>query len=1077
MEAFPNTLIRASAGTGKTYQLSNRFIKLLHTGVLPEQILAVTFTRLAAGEILDRIMSRLAAAASDPQICDELSAAIDDPSLAPARCLDLLEQLTRQLHRLHVETLDSYFARLARSFGLELGLPPGWKIIEEVEDEQLRTQSIQTLLRNDAYALASLLKLLFKGDADRSITQQLLDMVGRLYELYRESKQPAWHRFPPTEMLKAAELNKLIREFSQLELPTHKKIVEAFERELGFACEKEWERFIEKGNVKQILEGNTTYYRKEYAPETLAGYHKLIDHARNVLIAELAEQTAATYQVLQLFDTIYSVQKDAARAYRFDDITFRLSRFVKLRSMHLNSFRLDTRVSHLLLDEFQDTSLDQWRVLQPLASHLTNPEDQKSFFFMGGKTSFFCVGDPKQAIYGWRGGRAEIFDALPEQLGELDETQLVKSFRSSPVIIDFVNEVFANCTRHSKLGRAEEAVTKWAKRFPHHETSKQDLPGYVRMVTSRFPEENETRSQANWRYAAEQIHDVHERIPGFSIGVLVRTNQAGAAIVGHLRKRGVPASEERGGNQLSDSAPVQLLLSLVKLADHPGDSVTRYHLATNALGRQLGFTDFSDLPKAVSLSKSLRSELMERGFGRTIAKYAGWLMPYSNPRQQRRLQQLVQLAYSYEDNTTLRPTHFVHFVENKRVPDPTQARVRVMTLHQAKGLEFDIVFLPDIDGNLVSQFKQCVFKRESPSEPVSQISRQCRKEIRAILPPELQSLFDQATYDDVTGELCLIYVAITRAVHALHMVVQPGNPKVNTSSRLITNAVAKEAKLDATVEVFCRGDADWHLQAEPADEATTTSRQVLLEQPIQWQPAETVRPESLTIRTPTSRKHKSSLWEANQVSADADKTTVAASSLLNLNNLEAAARGAMIHKWFQQITWLDQSLLQRDQWLSSVLSIAPGTLEHEQELQNFEKILLQPAIRDSLSKSFYIPPTDLNFADPIQPDEADVFTEYPFVYRVDNEFVSGIIDRLVLLKSAGRVVAADIIDFKTDVLDPENQAAVTTQVDLYRHQVGEYRNAVCRLYGLEHKRVATRLFFVNYDLIQLVEPVSSELES
>ena len=97
-------------------------------------------------------------------------------------------------------------------------------------------------------------------------------------------------------------------------------------------------------------------------------------------------------------------------------------------------YRLNGHVAHLLLNEFQDTSALQWRVLRPFVQRVVGGADR----------SLFCVGNVKQAIYGWRGGVAEIFDAVDEEFGPLPVRALNESFRSSLVVIDCVNRVFEN---------------------------------------------------------------------------------------------------------------------------------------------------------------------------------------------------------------------------------------------------------------------------------------------------------------------------------------------------------------------------------------------------------------------------------------------------------------------------------------------------------------------------------------------------------------------------------------------------------------------------------------------------------
>src|SRR4051794_33096183 len=103
--AFPNVVIRASAGTGKTYQLAVRFIGLLAAGARPDEILATTFTRKAAGEILDRVLSWLANAATDGTERKKLSAEIGK-QLTPEKCREMFITMVRRLHALRVGTLD-----------------------------------------------------------------------------------------------------------------------------------------------------------------------------------------------------------------------------------------------------------------------------------------------------------------------------------------------------------------------------------------------------------------------------------------------------------------------------------------------------------------------------------------------------------------------------------------------------------------------------------------------------------------------------------------------------------------------------------------------------------------------------------------------------------------------------------------------------------------------------------------------------------------------------------------------------------------------------------------------------------
>ncbi|REJ88159.1 MAG: helicase, partial [Planctomycetota bacterium] len=188
----PREVIRASAGTGKTYQLSSRYIAQLKR-VAPDRILATTFTRKAAGEILERVLQRLAEACRDPHRRSELAASIGETELARQQCEELLSGLTSQLHRIRVGTLDSFFSRVAGAFSLELGLPPGWRLLDDLEDEQLRGRAIETVLREgDARDLTQLIHLLDKGRAGRGVTRLVRDTIDDLYDVYLDTDEHAW---------------------------------------------------------------------------------------------------------------------------------------------------------------------------------------------------------------------------------------------------------------------------------------------------------------------------------------------------------------------------------------------------------------------------------------------------------------------------------------------------------------------------------------------------------------------------------------------------------------------------------------------------------------------------------------------------------------------------------------------------------------------------------------------------------------------------------------------------------------------------------------------------------------------
>nr|MBP6507318.1 UvrD-helicase domain-containing protein [Opitutaceae bacterium] len=124
-------MILASAGSGKTYALTNRFVRLLALGAAPERIVALTFTRKAAGEFFDEILKKLAEAASDATKAAKLAEEIGGPVLGTTDFLRLLRGVTDSMHRLHLGTFDGFFARVARNFPLELGLTGEFEVLQD----------------------------------------------------------------------------------------------------------------------------------------------------------------------------------------------------------------------------------------------------------------------------------------------------------------------------------------------------------------------------------------------------------------------------------------------------------------------------------------------------------------------------------------------------------------------------------------------------------------------------------------------------------------------------------------------------------------------------------------------------------------------------------------------------------------------------------------------------------------------------------------------------------------------------------------------------------------------------------
>ena len=465
-------------------------------------------------------------------------------------------------------------------------------------------------------------------------------------------------------------------------------------------------------------------------------YRKLFEHVQGVYLQQIRAQMEGTYAMLERFHATYSEIKQETGALRFEDVTRVLAGGGRAAGIEQQRFRLDSPIAHLLLDEFQDTSLPQWQVIRPLAQYVTGPEGDRKTPWRSEPRSFFCVGDAKQAIYAWRGGKSEIFEALDSDLGQLTKQPLNKSYRSAQPVIDVVNRVFREMPRHDNLERLEPAVREWSERFPEHTTALTELPGYVELRTAPEAGEGENATDVKLAWTAERVKELTALAPGYSIGILTRRNDTVTQLIHELRQRDVPASEE-GGGRLNDSPATQVILSLLKLADHPRDTVARFHVAQSPLATIVGYDNFRDELQTLKLSRAVRTQLLDEGYGPTLRRWAEPLAAHCDRREWTRLQQLVETGYAYEHLATLRPADFVRYVELKRVTDPTAADVRVMTVHQSKGLQFDMVVLADLDAALIGQPESFVTGQPSPTAPIDCVCLYRNADIQRLLPQRL----------------------------------------------------------------------------------------------------------------------------------------------------------------------------------------------------------------------------------------------------------------------------------------------------------------------------------------------------
>ncbi len=1032
----PHRLILASAGTGKTYELSGRFLELLFRGVPPERILATTFTRKAAGEIFDRLLERMVAAIEEPEERRGLAVQTGVELGERALCAHLA-RMTRSLERFRVRTLDAFFVHLAHLFALELGLPPDWSIVEEAEDEALRRAALaRALARADRLELLALLRDLQPAKAARSIERVLLENVREDRDAFLDSESEAWDRVTTPEAPSAAELARARQALVDMPLPRKTKggFDSRWESEqceiLTRVDEGQWKEFIGKGLGKACRADPHApqYYGHPIPPDALAGLRLLLHQAAHVLLADVGRENRAARRWLERFETAYEEEKETERAYRFEDLPKHLHPLDENRvgELDLVWYRLDGRIDHLLLDEFQDTSPVQWRILRHLASEILADGT--------GERSFFCVGDVKQSIYGWREAEPRLLGTLHERHPVLEPESLVTNYRSSPVILDTVCKVFAGIAANPALAEEpkQRAARDWQARF---ETPRahDSLPGAAWLLEA--PEaEGEDKELAPLRLAAQRALEICEAAPGATIAILLRRNRHQARTIYLLRQLKIHASGE-GGNPLTDSNAVLHMLSLFHLADHPGDSAAAFHVATSPLGPLSGLTPGGDEAQRVEVARVVRRRLSIEGYGAFCASFRPLVGERYGAWDQKRFEQLVDLAYAFEARAGLRTDPFVDHVRITRVEDPTSNQVKVMTIHMAKGLEFDAVILPELDLGLSLRETPILTLRPDPAGLLEAVSHSRGEELCRLddSPGGLHALWSEHEERETREALCLLYVAMTRAKHRLDLILQARKTPAKSGFAGILRSAFGHPRADARGVLWshARNDEAWFRAEATPSPAPDASREPRFRAPR--------APRSLPRRTPSAAEGAGRLDPRD---------------LLRSPGAPARVRGLLVHRWLAEVEWLEDFRTSDAELLALARPITDDAELAQEALADLRRALARPNARALLARP--------------AGGDPEVWRERAFELVLPAEngsetLLSGAFDRVVLERRDGKVVRALVIDFKTDRVAKKE---LEERVAFYRPQLASYRRVLARMTGLPEQTIAARLLFLELDEVR-----------
>jgi len=1069
----PSQIQQASAGTGKTYALSSRYLQLLLAGTDPATILATTFTRSAAGEILDRIVKRLADAAADPAACSELSGQLA-AQLTQDQAVAQLAALMRQINQLQVGTIDSFFYRLARASSFELGLPANWELADDDLMAMARDRAVQRVLADGQ--TASLLNLISHTEADRKISTALDRVIEGHYELFQQAPASAWELDAGGALRRASEqeIRALAERMAELEIGD-KRMAKSVADDQSLLAQGELLELAGRSLVCRAAQEDFTYYKKPWPAGVEQVYRELLGLCRAELLAFNIERNRSMHRLLELYAGHFRELQREQGTLGFADVTRMLEALAQTGGTRLLN-RLDGAVDHLLLDEFQDTSSQQWSVLAPFSRVAVGA---------GNTGSLFCVGDTKQAIYGWRGGVSEMFDVVRQEFGPAigEAPPLIASRRSAPAVIETVNQVFMGLAAVNTRSNVERTtIDAWSAGFSRHDTVHRTMTGTARLVQAEVSggPGDKVSSEENRKAVDAATVDAVQRITdstAINVGVLVRANADAARLILELRRRGIPCSEE-GGNPLTDSVAVNVILAAMQLADHPADSVSAFLVSHSPVGELLGIAphfspnDPAFAPACHRGGKGLRQRLQDEGYGATCLWLARTLFDQGTERERLRMEMLVNQATEFDLQGSLRPGEFVRRMEALRITDPTSARVRVMTIHRSKGLEFEAVIAPlyGTKSGWCPQSPETVCSRDPNTRHINRIVRYVPSELRPMLPPDLQDVFEAYESGKIRESLCLLYVMLTRAVRDLTVIVGPGaTPDKSSPEGVLLATLGATGTGQASGVVHQTGDPEW-FRKPAADRPSVPSRNRTSDDAGFYLPDQ--EPAGLTALVREPRSKRGSTWQ--RPSGHDSYKPRTGSQLLGLARLDRATRpdgdsaltgrqrGIVLHRLYQDLEWIDTKTRLPDkipdnQFLAaSDPSGQPAILVAE-----FKRQIALPQTAALLNRTSYLNHVRTEFLKPdhtlLEALEVRVKNEFPLVASLGTEMVEGFVDRLVLIYEGSRLIAAEIVDYKTDEIPAE---AASKLAQHYGDQLWRYRDGLAVQLGLERTSIHGRIAFV-----------------
>ena len=627
MAFVDNLAYEASAGSGKTFMLVVRYLSLLFKGADPSKVLALTFTNKAASEMSDRIVETL----QELEHRTELSEIAKECEMPEQEILAQRKKILAQFLNAHTKimTIDSFFTQILRKFSLYASLMPDFTTANAQHEVKLMSRFLKEV--TVANKRSTLINLSLES------SKRVSDIFALLDDFYLKKEELVSLKFHKTAtkeleaeaMAALANLQTIIANCKGAS-PTLQKAVVA-------------ENFEELKAKTWVYKESLNYwvFKKCFTPEM----DRELSIIQNAIKAHAKAKEQNFFYALHELVDLYKKAKKALyideSELSFSDVTLLVYEILnRLNESEFLYFRLDATIEHMLLDEFQDTSVLQYEILKPLIREITSGEGVCS----GG--SFFFVGDVKQSIYRFRGGVSALFGEVAKE-NRTEVKKLLTNYRSQKEVIEFVNRVFI----------------KKMKDYSPQLVRKEAQGGYVEVIENDEPLEELVVQVKRLIALGADVND---------IAVLCATNSDGQAIKNVLEEENIEVVTETT-TKLINQKSVKAVLEYLKYLYFREEIYKQNFFALIAQEvSPIRFVDFNGV-KLVDVVKKCIDEykLFDDDFH--LIRFLSAVSNYAD---------IEALLFEYERLDTSAAA--------------TDIRgVRVLTVHKSKGLEYEHVIVLD----------------------------------------------------------------------------------------------------------------------------------------------------------------------------------------------------------------------------------------------------------------------------------------------------------------------------------------------------------------------------------------------